>query len=59
MSIKLFFSSMTFVCLLVFFSRLQTYVIENNVCWLTARGAVSTLYSFMKHGHDWCVYFPV
>ena len=22
------------------------------VCWLIARGAVSTLYSFLKHGHD-------
>ena len=28
------------------------------MCWLIARGAVhvSTLYSFLKHGHDWCVH---
>ena len=25
------------------------------VCWLKARGAVSTLFSFLKHGHNWCV----
>ena len=29
------------------------------MCWLIARGAVSTLYRFLKHGHDWCVCLPV
>ena len=28
-------------------------------CWLIARGAVSTLYSILNHGHDWCVCLPV
>ena len=30
-----------------------------SVCWLIARGAVSALYSFWKHGHDSCVWLPV
>ena len=32
-----------------------------SVCWLIAQGVVSklTLYSFLKHGHDWCVCLPV
>ena len=38
---------------------LRTTLWHCIVCWLIARGAVSTLYSFFKHGHDWCVCLPV
>ena len=41
------------------FSTAQHPQTDISVCWLIARGAVSALYSFLKHGHDWCVCLPV
>ena len=40
-------------------TSLRTTLWHLCVCWLIARGGLSTLYSFMKHGHDWCVCLPV